>query len=45
MHREELLRMFPERMRDRWQETADLCGQLQEIRLRSGLPVTIYTEE
>lgn len=41
MRREELLRMFPERMRHRWQETADLCGKLQEIRLRAGQPVTV----
>ncbi len=43
MHREEILRMFPERMRGRWQETADLCGNLQEIRLRVGRPVTVIT--
>lgn len=42
MHREEILRMFPEKMRGRWQETANLCGQLQEIRLRAEKPVTIH---
>lgn len=41
MHRDEILRMFPEKMRNRWQETADLCGKLQEIRLRAQKPVTI----
>lgn len=41
MHRDEILRMFPEKMRGRWQETAQLCEKLQEIRLRVGRPVTI----
>ena len=41
MRREDILRMFPERMRSRWQNVADLCDQVQEIRLRAGRPVTI----
>lgn len=42
MYREEILHMFPERMRDRWQRAADLCDRLQEIRLRAGMPTMIY---
>ncbi len=41
MRREDILCMFPERMRSRWQNVADLCDQVQEIRLRAGRPVTI----
>lgn len=41
MHREDVLRIFPEKMRGRWQAAADLWEQLQEIRLRAGRPVTI----
>lgn len=44
MEREEILHMFPEAMRCRWQETAELRERLQEIRLRVGMPVTIWTD-
>lgn len=41
MGREEILYMFPEKMRGRWQEVANLCEQLQEIRLRAGRAATV----
>ncbi len=41
MRREELLRMFPEKMRHRWQGMADLCDNLQELRFRAGQPVIV----
>ena len=41
MGREEIIHMFPERMRGRWHKVADLYDQLQEIRLRAGMAATI----
>ena len=35
--REDILRIFPERMRPRWKKTAGFAQQLQEIRLRVGV--------
>ena len=39
--REDILRIFPERMRPRWKKTAGFAQQLQEIRLRVGKPVLL----
>ena len=42
--REDILRIFPERMRPRWKKTAGFAQQLQEIRLRVGKPVLLYID-
>ena len=42
--REDILRIFPERMRERWRRTAAFGDRLQEIRLRAGRPVLLYME-
>lgn len=41
---EEVLRLFPERSRDRWREVAAQAGRLEEIRLRAGMPLTILLD-
>lgn len=42
---EEILRMFPERSRYRWQEAAKVAEKLQEIRLRADRPLSILVED
>ena len=42
--REDILRIFPERMRERWRRAAAFGDRLQEIRLRAGRPVLLYME-
>ena len=42
--REDILRIFPESMRDRWEKSAEEGERLQEIRLRAGRPVLLYLE-
>ena len=44
MRREEILRLFPERIRDKWQEVAGQAEKLQEIRLRAEKPLTILVD-
>lgn len=44
MCEEEVLRLFPEKFRNRWQEVAEQADKLQEIRLRAGLPLTILVD-
>ncbi|MDE7176652.1 MAG: stage III sporulation protein AA [Lachnospiraceae bacterium] len=44
MCEEEILRLFPERIRGRWQEVAGQAEKLQEIRLRAGKPLTILVD-
>ena len=44
MCEEEILRLFPERIRRRWQEVAKYAEKLQEIRLRAGAPLTIFID-
>lgn len=44
MCEEEILRLFPERIRGRWQEVAAQAEKLQEIRLRAGTPLTILVD-
>lgn len=41
---EEVLHLFPERSRDRWREVAEQAERLQEIRLRAGMPVSVWIE-
>lgn len=41
MNREDILHMFPERMRGRWKRAAEYADSLQEIRLRVGSPATV----
>ena len=41
MRREEMLALFPERMRDRWKKAADHAGRVQEIRMRAGHPAAV----
>ena len=41
MRREEVLHMFPQSMRCRWEKVADQADQLQEIRLRVNVPATV----
>lgn len=42
---QEILKLFPEQLRPRFKRTAELKGQLQEIRLRSRRPVLIYAKQ
>lgn len=42
--REDILRIFPEAMRNRWKQAAEQGERLQEIRLRAGRPVLLYME-
>ncbi len=44
MGREDIIHMFPERMRERWGKTAEHAGSLQEIRLRVGRPETVMID-
>lgn len=44
MRAEEILGLFPEESRDRWREVAKQAGQLQEIRLRAGMPLSILAD-
>lgn len=41
---DDILRIFPEQMRPRWQKTAGFAQQLQEIRLRVAKPVLLYID-
>ena len=41
---EDILRIFPEEMRPKWQKTAGFAHKLQEIRLRAGKPVLLYID-
>lgn len=44
MCEEEILRLFPEKTRRRWQEVAGYAEKLQEIRLRADAPLTILVD-
>lgn len=44
MRTEEILCLFPEESRDRWQEVAKRAKRLQEIRLRAGMPISILVD-
>lgn len=44
MCEEEVLRLFPEKIRGRWKEVARQAEKLQEIRLRAGRPLTILVD-
>lgn len=44
MCEEEVLRLFPEKIREKWQEVARQAEKLQEIRLRVGTPLTIMVD-
>ena len=44
MRAEEILGLFPEESRERWQEVAKQAKQLQEIRLRADMPLTILVD-
>lgn len=44
MCEEEILRLFPEKIRGRWREVAGQAEKLQEIRLRAGRPLTILVD-
>lgn len=44
MCEEEILRLFPERSRERWREVAAQAERLQEIRLRAGRPITVLLD-
>ena len=39
---EEILCLFPEGIRDRWREVAGQAEDLQEIRLRAGMPTAVW---
>lgn len=41
---EEILHMFPDYMRGRWQEAAELADRLQEIRLRAGREIVLLLD-
>lgn len=45
MRGEGILRMFPEKSRHRWQEVARMAEELQEIRLRADMPLTILVDD
>lgn len=45
MQGEEILRMFPEKSRYRWQEAARVAEKLQEIRLRADMPLSILVDD
>ena len=45
MQGEEILRMFPEKSRYRWQEAAKVAEKLQEIRLRADMPLSILVDD
>lgn len=44
MRPEEILRLFPEEVRDRWCEVAKQAESLKEIRLRVGMPLSVWIE-
>ncbi len=41
---EEVLCLFPEGIRDRWREVAAQAESLQEIRLRAGMPLSVWMD-
>ena len=45
MRREEVLGMFPEHMRGRWETVAGHAEYLQEIRLRAGSPAAVLIDQ
>lgn len=44
MQKEEILHIFPDFMRSRWEKVAERADRLQEIRLRVGQPVTVLMD-
>lgn len=44
MRPEEILCLFPDGIRDRWREVAGQAERLQEIRLRAGMPLSVWIE-
>lgn len=44
MQKEEILYIFPDFMRSRWEKVAERADRLQEIRLRVGQPVTVLMD-
>lgn len=44
MQKEEILHIFPDFMRPRWEKVAERADRLQEIRLRVGQPVTVLMD-
>ncbi len=44
MRQEEVLRMFPQAMRARWEKTARQADRLQEIRMRVNVPATVLID-
>ncbi|MCM1175084.1 MAG: stage III sporulation protein AA [Blautia sp.] len=44
MQKEEVLHIFPDFMRPRWEKVAERADRLQEIRLRVGQPVTVLID-
>ena len=42
--REDILRIFPESMRNRWRRAAACGERLQEIRIRADRPILLYME-
>ncbi len=44
MRPEEVLCLFPEGIRDRWREVAAQAESLQEIRLRAGMPLSVWMD-
>lgn len=44
MREEAVLSLFPEESRGRWREAAKQAEQLQEIRIRSGMPLTVLID-
>ena len=45
MRREEVLGMFPEHMRSRWETVAEHAECMQEIRLRAGSPAAVLIDQ
>ena len=44
MRPEEILRLFPDGVRDRWREVAKQAENLQEIRFRAGMPLSVWID-
>lgn len=44
MRAEAVLGLFPEKSRDRWKKVANEAEKLQEIRLRAGMPLTVWVD-
>lgn len=44
MQKEDILHIFPDFMRPRWEKVAERADRLQEIRLRVGQPVTVLMD-